>query len=467
MEYNYNQPEQDEEINKNFEGNTSTEGQNTCKSKKSNAPIIVIIILCCLLAVGIFFGIKLIVGGNNNSSTTTETGAESSDRVYPNVNSVQEADYSGGTLDVSALVEATMPSLVSITNVSVTETQDIYSYFGIGSGQSYESESLGSGVIIGENETELLIVTNAHVIEGASTLTVTTYDEASYEAVVKGSDSDVDIAVIAVKLEKITDSTLESIKIASFGDSDSMKIGQPVVAIGNAAGIGQSVTTGIISAVNRSLSTSSAGLIQTDAAINPGNSGGALFNTNGEVIGINSSKFVSTQLEGMGFAIPSAVVQPLAEKFMSQVAREKVSDENSAWLGISGQSVSVQVDENTSKDGVYITSITDGSAVDKAGIPLQSIILKFDGYSVATIAELKERLAYYSAGETVEITCLVVDGKDYVEKTFQVTLDNANDYKDSTSSSNSGSNNFGGSQGGGYGSGGYSQGGGNFFNFGY
>ena len=396
--------------------------------------------LCALIAGvaagGAFFGLKKLTGDDQsvapviNQDNSQSEEAQETPKTYEQVDQVQTNDYSSSaSLDVSDLVEEALPSLVSITNVSVTDTQNYYYYFFNGGSTQQESVQLGSGVIVGQNETELLIVTNAHVIENASEITITFFDGESYSATTKGQDTDVDIAVVAVKLDDMQASSLESIKIAKFGDSDELKVGEQVVAIGNAEGKGQSVTTGIVSALDRVLSTSSSKLIQTDAAINPGNSGGALFNMKGEVIGINSSKYVSTDTEGMGFAIPSSTVSPLAQEFMNRETREKVSDDEAGYLGISCQDISEEMEAAYGiPQGIYISKIISGAAADNAGIPLNSVIVKFDGISVSTYSSLSDLLSYYKAGEKIEVICMVLENGTYVEKTYEVTLSAAKDY---------------------------------------
>lgn len=341
------------------------------------------------------------------------------------------------TLDVSDIAEAVMPSVVAITNKSVQEVQNYFNMFGRGMVQEQEVESQGSGIIIGQNDEELLIVSNNHVVEGAETLSACFIDNQAYEASVKGTDADNDLAVIAVKLSDISEDTMSQIKVAQMGDSDALKVGEQVVAIGNALGYGQSVTTGIVSAVNRQVGSSDSenGYIQTDAAINPGNSGGALLNMNGEVIGINSAKLASTEVEGMGYAIPISYASPIIEDLMNRITRTKVSENQAASLGISGQTVDSTIAQTYGiPQGVYVGEVKEGGAAEKAGILTGSVITKFDGTSVKTIDELKNQLTYYAAGETVEITVKVADNGQYVEKTLTITLDHAQ----TTASSQSG-----------------------------
>lgn len=332
--------------------------------------------------------------------------------------------------DVSSVAENVMPSVVAITNKSVQEVQSYFSMFGRGSQvQEQEVESCGSGIIIGQNDTELLIVTNNHVVEGADTLSVCFVDDQAYEAKIKGTNADNDLAVIAVAISDVSADTMSQIKVAQIGSSDELKVGEQVVAIGNALGYGQSVTTGIVSALNRVIDTSenSPELIQTDAAINPGNSGGALLNMNGEVIGINSSKFASTEVEGMGYAIPISTASPILEDLMNRETREKVSEDQACYLGISGKDVSAEIEEAYGiPQGIYIASVEENGAAEQAGITPKSVITKFDGVRVTTMEELKAQMEYYASGETVDITLKVPssDG-EYVETDVTVTLGSA------------------------------------------
>lgn len=313
-----------------------------------------------------------------------------------------------------------MPSVVSITNLSVQEVQSFF--FGT---QQYESESNGSGIIIGKNDTELLIVTNNHVIEGNKMLTITFVDEESVEAVVKGTDADIDIAVVSVKIADMKQETLEKIKVAALGDSDALIVGEPTIAIGNALGYGQSVTSGIVSALERKLEGLDTELIQTDAAINPGNSGGALLNIRGEVIGINTAKMAANAVEGMGYAIPISEVKEIIEEMMNRETREKVNEKNKGVLGI----MCVDVDEMAVKyynmpAGAYINEVVEGGAADKAGISKGSIVTKFDKTSVNSSTALVDLMAYYKAGETVEIEIAVPNMYgEYEKKTVEVTLE--------------------------------------------
>lgn len=323
---------------------------------------------------------------------------------------------------ISAIAEAAMPSLVAITNKSVQELQSMF-----GQTQAYESESSGSGIIIGKTDTELLLVTNNHVISQAQELSVGFVDGTAAKASVKGADADHDLAVVAVSLSDLTEDTLSQIKIIEIGKSSDLQVGEQVVAIGNALGYGQSVTTGIVSALNRDVTIEGItnSLIQTDAAINPGNSGGALLNMSGQLVGINSAKFSDTTVEGMGYAIPVDDVTEIMETLMNRTTRtEKVSEEEQGFLGITGQDVTSQVSQAYDMpQGVYVTSVEEGSAAENAGIRKGDIITKFDGSSVASLADLKEQLSYYKAGEEIEVTCSSVTAGQYEERTVTVTLD--------------------------------------------
>lgn len=334
---------------------------------------------------------------------------------------VKQKDVLQNGSSVTEVAKAAMPSIVSITNTSI---QQYRSLWGMGI-QEYENVSAGSGIILGKNDEELLIVTNNHVIEGANTLTVGFVDEEVYEASVKGAEADRDIAIVAVKLEDISDDTMSKISIATLGDSDKLEVGEQVVAIGNALGYGQSVTTGIVSALDREVTIENItnNLIQTDAAINPGNSGGALLNMDGELVGINSAKFASTQVEGFGFAIPVTTFKPIVEELMKRETREMLDEKDAGYLGLSG----MNVDGGVSKEygipqGVYVQEITAGSPADKAGLIKGDVIRKFDGITINSIAELKEELLYYKPGETVEVVYYRADQGEYTEKTTKVTL---------------------------------------------
>ena len=340
-----------------------------------------------------------------------------------------------GTATVEEVAAAVMPAVVSITNRSVTEVQDIFSrlYGGRGGTYEFENESAGSGIIIGENDSELLICTNYHVIENADEITVGFVDDSIYSAELKGGDQSNDLAVVAVNLDDLSDDTLSQIKIAQIGTSDDLAIGQQVVAIGNALGYGQSVTTGIISALNRTiqLDTYTAEMIQTDAAINPGNSGGALLDMNGRVIGINSAKAAETGVEGMGYAIPISSAEPILEDLMNRETRTEVVDESeSAFIGISGEAVSEEMASLYGiPEGIYVTEVSGGSPAEDAGIQRGDVITKFEGSSVTNMNQLRDQLQYYAAGETVTITISQAHDGVYEEQDIEVTLGALADYQ--------------------------------------
>lgn len=324
--------------------------------------------------------------------------------------------------DVTEVVENVMPSVVSITNI-YTETTSFW-------GQSFSSEaqSSGSGIIIGENDSELLIVSNYHVVQDADTLKVQFINDEVFDAQVKGSDSNMDLAVIAVKLEDLDADTKDAISIAKMGDSESLKVGEPAIAIGNALGYGQSVTTGVISALDRQIEMSDDGsisgeLIQTDAAINPGNSGGALLNVKGEVIGINSNKIGGGVIEGMGYAIPISSAEPIIENLMSKETKSKVDVEKKGYLGISGINVTSDVANMYGMpEGVYVTQVYEDTAAAQAGMLNGDIIVGFEGSTVGGMEDLQGYLEYYEIGETVEVTIMRASGGEYKEEVLQVVL---------------------------------------------
>ncbi len=430
-------------------GNHNDNKKNPKNSKKLAKKIGAITLSAVLfgsVAAGSFQAVNYFspVSKTTNSSSQTSKSNSSSTSLLKTTTTSDSSNK--GSLDVSDITTSAMPSIVAITNKSVQEVQDYFSQFGFGGQgqpQTQETESQGSGIIIGKNDSELLMVTNNHVVEGADTLSVCFIDNQVYEANVKGTDAENDLAVIAVPLDSISDDTMSQIAVASIGDSDSLKVGEQVVAIGNALGYGQSVTTGIVSAVNRTLSSdssdtqdsnsssddsSSATYIQTDAAINPGNSGGALLNMNGEVIGINSAKLASTEVEGMGYAIPISRVSDIIDDLMNQTTRTKVDSDKQGTIGIKGINVTSDVQEKYGlPEGIYVSEVTSGSAADKAGITSGSVITKFDGKSVNDIESLQDLLQYYEAGETVELTLQVPDSDSYKEKTVSITLGNKSD----------------------------------------
>jgi serine protease Do len=380
-----------------------------------------------------YLGTKVM--GDEAEADTQETAViPEVSTVTPQTSAVSQT--SSGTADVSAVVEQCMPSLVAITNISVKEVQNNWGFGWFNTPQQQEETSTGTGIIIGQNDTELLIVTNNHVISGATTLTVLfSVDEgndsaSAVEAKIKGTDATKDVGVIAVPLSDIPAETLSQIKVASIGDSSQLKVGDQVIAIGNALGYGQSVTTGIVSALDREVSlqnddgtTISNKLIQTDAAINPGNSGGALLNASGEVIGINEAKLSSSYVEGMGYAIPISDVEGIIGDLKTMVTRSEVDEDKQGYLGITCQDVTEDVSNQYDMPvGIYLSSVVSGCAADKAGLSKGDILTKFDGVSVTSYDTLRERLKYYEAGETVEVTVQTPDGAEYTEKTVSLTL---------------------------------------------
>ena len=404
--------------------------------------------MCGLLfgatAAGAFIGVNAISG---SIGTTSESVVYASDlqkaASLSTVSYASDGITAGQSLDVSDIAEGMMPAMVSITNISVQEVQTYYGMFGGGQSQTKQSQSSGTGIIVGDNESELLIVTNNHVVEDATTLSVCFADNQVCEAVVKGTDPDNDLAVIAVKLAVIPDETVAAIRIAKIGNSDELKVGQQVVAIGNALGYGQSVTTGIVSALGRRVDTTDAIMIQTDAAINPGNSGGALLNMNGEVIGINSAKFSSTDVEGMGYAIAITPALPIIEDLMNRTTRTKVRDEDASYLGVKGEDITASISSSYGiPQGVYITSINSDSPLAGTEVTVKCVITHFDGIRVTSTSNLESRLQYYAAGETVDLTVQVIEGNEYVEKTVSVTLGRAADHVE-TSSGSSGFGRYG------------------------
>lgn len=359
---------------------------------------------------------------------------------------------STGTLSVADIARNAMPSVVAITAISVQEVQNWF-----GQTQQYEGVGSGSGIIVGQNDTEILIATNNHVVEDSNDISVSfygdevnataldsaeaqsaqeiaeAYAENSVAAQIKGTDADNDLAVIAVKKEDIPEDTMSEIKVATIGDSDSLVVGEQVVAIGNALGYGQSVTSGYVSALDRSIETdenggTSDGLIQTDAAINPGNSGGALLNIKGEVIGINSAKFADETVEGMGFAIPISTAEPILEDLMNRETREIVDDANASYMGIACKEVSAEVSEiYMIPTGVFISSVVEGGPADEAGIQAGDVLTEIDGITISSYEELTTQLQYYAAGETIDVVVQRADSGEYKEHTLSITLGSKKD----------------------------------------
>ena len=431
------------------------------RAVKKGTGIAICAVLAGGLAAGAYEGVNRLTGWNasdvvaaakeDNKAELLKTKSDKDSEKDSSDSKEESSSDSGteakGSLDVSDIAEEAMKFVVSITTKSVEEVQNYYGYFGFGNGftTQQEVEGSGSGIIVGKNDDELLIATNYHVIEGADNVSVTCVDGEVYEASVKGYDADRDLAVVSVALDDISDDTMDAITVAPIGSSDDLKIGEQVVAIGNALGYGQSVTTGIVSAKNRQLDdngqadedSDGVNLIQTDAAINPGNSGGALLNMDGEVVGINSAKLASTEVEGMGYAIAISDVSDVLEDLMNETPRDVV--ENHGVLGITGSTVSEEGQMYGIPEGVFVASVEeDGPAAD-AGIAENNVITEFDGKRVRSIEALIDLLQYYEPGEEIEVTLQVMDGDGYKEKTVTVTLgeDDSKDEEDSADSQDS------------------------------
>ena len=422
--------------------------------------------LCAVLAGGLaagsFEGVNRLAGwsgattveaaSNKDETTLTYAKSEKKDADASDSKSDTGKDTGStakGSLDVSEIVSEALPSIVSITTKSVQEVQNYFGMYGMygyaPQQQEQEVEGSGSGIIVGKNDDELLIATNYHVVEGADTLSVAFTDGNAVEASVKGFDEERDLAVVSVSLDDVKDDTMDAISIAKIGSSDDLKVGEQVIAIGNALGYGQSVTTGIVSAKNRRMdsdnntvtdgsddSSDGVNLIQTDAAINPGNSGGALLNMEGEVVGINSAKLASTEVEGMGYAIAISDVTDILQNLMNETSRDKLDDSEHGVLGIKGSSVSSEaVQMYGIPAGVFVKEVTEGGAADKAGLKANSVITEFNGKAVSSTDQLIEYLSYYEPDEEVELTVQVPHGSSYKEETVKVTLDENTDADDS------------------------------------
>ena len=422
--------------------------------------------LCAVLAGGLaagsFEGVNKLAGwsgattveaaSNKDETTLTYAKSEKKDADTSDSKSDTGKDTGStakGNLDVSEIASEALPSIVSITTKSVQEVQNYFGMYGMygyaPQQQEQEVEGSGSGIIVGKNDDELLIATNYHVVEGADTLSVAFTDGNAVEASVKGFDEERDLAVVSVSLDDVKDDTMDAISIAKIGSSDDLKVGEQVIAIGNALGYGQSVTTGIVSAKNRRMdsdnntvtdgsddSSDGVNLIQTDAALNPGNSGGALLNMEGEVVGINSAKLASTEVEGMGYAIAISDVTDILQNLMNETSRDKLDDSEHGVLGIKGSSVSSEaVQMYGIPAGVFVKEVTEGGAADKAGLKANSVITEFNGKTVSSIDQLIEYLSYYEPDEEVELTVQVPHGTSYKEETVKVTLDENTDADDS------------------------------------
>jgi len=380
------------------------------------------------VAGGVMTGVNYVGARLTGLADITATApAETEGTTTAQVPETSAASNNGSTTavstvtDVSSIAEKAMPSLVAINDTMTVEQNNFF-----GMPQTYQAQSSGSGIIVGQNDTELLIATNNHVVSGATDMKVTFTDSTQVAAAVKGTDSATDLAIIAVKLSDIPSDTMSKIKVATLGNSDNVKVGQQVIAIGNALGYGQSLTVGYISALDREI-TDENGIqhtyIQTDAAINPGNSGGALLDLNGNVIGINAAKNESTEVEGMGFAIPISKAQEILNNLMTKKTREAVDESAQGYLGIQG----TNIDANASKEygmpvGIYVYKIVEGGAAANSDLKEKDIITKFDGQSVTNMEELKQMLTYYEGGSTVSLTVQSLVNGSYVEHEVQITL---------------------------------------------
>lgn len=426
-EYNYNQLGESEEPEEpktyyntgyNAEYNMGSSQEPKPVRQKMKAPKVVRIIGAAVvfgLVASVVFQAANVVGSKVLGTNTTKTSAK--------IGSTELTKTSGGSTaaasDVAQVVNNAMPSVVSITNMSLQQVQNFF-----GGVSEQESESSGSGIIIAQNDSELLILTNNHVIEGSDTLTVSFIDEESVEAQIKGTDAEQDLAVVAVPISSIKNSTMDEIKVATLGDSSKLNAGDSVIAIGNALGYGQSVTTGVVSATNRTLEGYSSNLIQTDAAINPGNSGGALLNVQGEVVGINSAKVNADAVEGMGYAIPISDVSDTITNLMNQETKAKVAESEKGYLGIKGVDVTAESSKMYSMPtGVYVSEAISGGGAEAAGITKGSVITALAGTTIDSMATLQEQLQYYKAGETVKITIQTPEKNgEYKEQTVEVVL---------------------------------------------
>lgn len=413
-QYTYYKPEPDDMNGMNEE---------TPKPKKNRKMPKPVKLVCAGVAFGLVASVTFQTGnyvGTKVFGTTTTNGKTAKTAQTVDGAKLTTSSSSTGTSDIATIAKNAMPSIVSITNMSVQEVQSFF-----GGTQQQESTSVGSGIIIGQTDSELLILTNNHVVEGNEKLTVSFVDNESVEANVKGTDSTKDLAVVAVKISDVKDSTMDEIAVATMGDSSKLEVGEQVIAIGNALGYGQSVTSGIVSATERTLDGYEGGtLIQTDAAINPGNSGGALLNSNGEVIGINTAKVATDSVEGMGYAIPISDASDTIQNLMNQETKTKVSEAEQGYLGIQGVDVS---DESAKMynmpTGVYISDVVKNGGAQQAGLTKGSVITGLEGTTISDMNSLKEQLQYYRVGDKVKVTVQVPGNNgEYTEKTVEVTL---------------------------------------------
>ena len=387
-----------------------------------------------LIAGGTMFGVNtvgnMITGTGSHYTQLSQTETASSSAANSSSDSSSTA---AGT--VAEVAQNAMPSLVTISTMSVEEMQSFF-----GGTQQYEVQGAGTGVIVGENDTELLIATNYHVVEGATSLSVGFVDEQSVEGAIKGTDVNNDLAIVSVKLSDIPEDTMNQIKIATIGDSDELQLGDQVVAIGNALGYGQSVTSGYVSALNRDLTLTysdgttiqSTGLIQTDAAINSGNSGGALLNMNGELIGINEAKSSSStggaSVDNVGFAIPIDKAQSSLQEMMNMETRERVDASQASYMGIQGSDVSTEATQLYNiPAGVVVAQVVENSPAAEAGIQQGDIITELDGRTITGMSQLQDTLQYYAAGETVDVVVQRSGNGGYEAQTLSITLGSAAD----------------------------------------
>ncbi len=426
----YNESNNQEEIVVECKVNDIEEKNPVKYRKKRKVAKAVADVMCAALCVCGGYAAGSMLGNNSPESAIVQQGQTADNGQTPadatatsNItfqtagNSLNKKSYT-----VAEIAANYMSSVVAITAKS---TEEVYSMFG--QTQQYESEGAGSGIIIAKTEEELIIATNNHVIEGATALSVCFNDseEQIYEAYAKGTDSSTDLAVVAVKLDEIPDEVLKTLSIAVLGDSNECVIGEQVVAIGNALGYGQSLTSGYVSALNREVVVDNVTytLIQTDAAINPGNSGGALFNMYGEVIGINSVKLAANEVEGIGYAIPISDAIPILNQLAEREVRELVEEAEQGYLGIAGSAVSSSMASGYKMPvGIYVSEVNEDSAAEKAGIKKGDIITAFDGMSVTTMNQLKGYLQYYREGENVELTVNRLTEGEYKEMKLQLTL---------------------------------------------
>lgn len=430
-----------EQFNDNIEKEFTQDQQKKEKKVREKKPMTTGRKWAALVAMALVFG--LIAGGTmfgvNEAGNRLAGNSGSSDKVGQtqttgsNSDSSSSDESSEGT--VAEVAKNAMPSVVTISTMSVEEMRSFF-----GGTQQYEVQGAGTGVIVGENDTELLIATNNHVVEGATSLSVGFIDEESVEGEVKGTDVNNDLAVVAVKLSDIPEDTMNQIKIATVGDSDDLQLGDQVVAIGNALGYGQSVTSGYVSALDRDLTLTdqsgttinSTGLIQTDAAINEGNSGGALLNMKGELIGINEAKSSSTStgatVDNIGFAIPIDKAEDSLQQLMNLKTREKVDESQASYLGIRGSDVSAEASELYGiPTGVVISEVVENGPADQAGVKKGDILTELDGRSISSMAQLQDVLQYYAAGETVDLVVQRSDNGEYQAQTLSITLGSADD----------------------------------------